>query len=330
MTHTNHNYLPGIRTLTAITLDGALSDEARRARIYAGEILIHPPTASSLELCALARTMLEEAFGTKDTEHAQFHMPAAEYARVLGELKPRFIHHPRSKQFIRGILAELRCDEHETYFDVPRLRSATSDNYLTTGIAYAFHPHRDTWYSAPMCQINWWIPVYEIESRNAMAFHPRYWDNPLPNSSAGYDYQRWIAMSRFNAAQHVGTDTREQPKALVPVEAEPDLRLLPPVGGIILFSAAQLHSTVPNTSSRTRFSIDFRTVNVADARAKRGAANCDSVCTGTAMPDFLRASDLEHVPADIVAQYMPGHPQPARLQTAPDVRPATRRDEIPA
>ena len=57
---------------------------------------------------------------------------------------------------------------------VRRMRSSTSDGYLTTGIAYAWHPHRDTWYSAPQCQINWWMPIYEIVSENAMAFHPRY------------------------------------------------------------------------------------------------------------------------------------------------------------
>jgi hypothetical protein len=48
----------------------------------------------------------------------------------------------------------LRFAEH-VIFDMPRLRSSTSDNYLTTGIAYEWHPHRDTWYSAPQCQINW-------------------------------------------------------------------------------------------------------------------------------------------------------------------------------
>ncbi len=38
---------------------------------------------------------------------------------------------------------------------------------LIGGIAYAFHAHRDTWYSAPMCQINWWIPIFEVNGGNA-------------------------------------------------------------------------------------------------------------------------------------------------------------------
>ena len=47
-----------------------------------------------------------------------------------------------------GVLTDLGADPEKTYWTVPRMRTATSNSYLTTGIAYASHPHRDTWYSA--------------------------------------------------------------------------------------------------------------------------------------------------------------------------------------
>ena len=105
------------------------------------------------------------------------------------------------------------CDQADTYFDVPRMRSSTSDDFLTTGIAYAFHPHRDTWYSAPMCQLNWWLPISGLNADNGMAFHPTYWAKSLRNSSSIFDYQRWNQVNRFSAAKQIGTDTRPQPKA---------------------------------------------------------------------------------------------------------------------
>ena len=40
---------------------------------------------------------------------------------------------------------------------------------------------------------------------------------------------------------------------------------------MILFSGAQLHETVPNTTGLARYSIDFRTVNFDDASPHRGA-----------------------------------------------------------
>ena len=185
----------------------------------------------------------------------------------------------------------------------------SSGEYLSSGIAYAFHPHRDTWYSAPFSQINWWLPMFPLRHDNCMAFHPQHWSNPLRNTSSEYNYQEWNRTSRFAAAQQIGKDTREQPKATEPVALDPQIRLLPPPGGLIIFSAAQLHSTVPNTSGRTRYSIDFRTVHVDDARALKGAVNIDSYCTGTTMGDYLHGTDLTHLPADASAPYDAGHPK---------------------
>ena len=297
--------------MNSVFFDAPMPDEMRRKLIYAGQLIVYPPVQSSLALVELAREMVSEAFGTLDPVTAQFHMPVEQYAALLADLKPRFIHNPRSKECIRGILAELGCDLAKTYFDVPRMRTATSDSYLTSGIAYAFHPHRDTWYSAPFSQINWWIPIYEIEAGNAMAFHPGYWNRPVRNGSAQYDYAEWNRVSRHTAAQHVKTDSRKQPKPEEPMDLDPQIRLLPPPGGIILFSAAHMHSTVPNTTGRTRFSIDFRTVHIEDVEALDGAPNVDSYCSGTSMNDYLRGTDLSHIPAELVARYEPGPPRPA-------------------
>ena len=164
-----------------------------------------------------------------------------------------------------------------------------------------------------MCQINWWLPIRGLTADNGMAFHPAYWSQGLRNSSYIYDYQRWNQENRFNAAQQIKTDARPQPKALEPVPLQPDIRLLPPAGGIIVFSGAQLHSSVPNCSGRTRSSIDFRTVHVGDALGLKGAPNIDSKCTGSTMHDYLRCSDLAHLPATALKLYEPGPPQPALM-----------------
>jgi hypothetical protein len=289
-----------------IYFDANVSDDVRRNELYDGQLFTYSPTSSSTELVRFARQLIADAFDGLDPETAQYHMPVEQYAARLADLKPKFIHHPTSKELVRGILRELHCDLERTYFDVPRMRTATSDNYLTSGIAYAFHPHRDTWYSAPQCQLNWWIPVFELESGRSMALHPGYWARAVRNSSRGYNYEEWNKTNRFTASQHVGTDTRVQPKAEEPMDLNPQVRVVTPVGGILVFSAAQIHSTVPNTTGRTRFSIDFRTVHIDDVSAMRGAPNVDSACTGTTMKDYLRGSDLSKIPASLIAMYEPG------------------------
>lgn len=289
-----------------IFIDSKMSDDDRRRELYQGAIFAHSPSANAVKLCALARALAEEAFSPLDPREVQGSLSAERTAEILSVLKPRFIHHPAAKEYIQGMLSELGCDPAKTYFDVPRLRTAFPGDYLKSGIAYAFHPHRDTWYSAPLCQINWWMPVYPISSENCMAIHPHYWTHSVRNSSSEYNYHQWNRESRQVAAQHIKMDTRVQPRPDEPVELEPQIRLICEPAGVYQFSAAQLHSTVPNTSKMTRYSIDFRTVHADDVWSRAGAPNIDSACTGTSLGDFLKVKDLSHLQPDALALYENG------------------------
>ena len=248
--------------MTNVLFDSQDDEARRRTRLYAGDIYVYSATPATRALCEFAAELSEEAFAPHEPSSAQHHLPVEEYVEILKVLKPKFIHHPRCKEIIPEILREFDCQLEQTYFDVPRLRTACAGDYLNTGMAYAFKPHRDTWYSPPMSQINWWLPIYPICAENTMAFHPAYWKKAVPNNSAKFNYQDWNTGGRVAAAsQSLKKDTRFQSAAIGELELEPDVRITCPPGGLILFSAAHLHSTVPNTSQSTRFSIDFRTVD---------------------------------------------------------------------
>ncbi len=289
--------------MNTVYVDSPVNDDKRRQRLYAGQLFVISPRPTTIALCEFAKSMIEEAFGSIDPLEAQYHMPVEEYVAIVGPLKPKFIHHPETKKLLRNVVADCGCDLNKTYVDVPRLRMVTSDGYLTSGVGYAHHLHRDTWYSAPMAQLNWWLPIYDIESESSMAFHPVYWAKGVKNGSAEFNYYDWNSEGRKNAARHVKTDTRKQPKAEETIETEPQIRLIVPPGGVILFSAAQMHSTVPNTTGRARYSIDFRTVNVADLRAGVAAPSVDSHPVGTSLRDFVRGSDGDPMPEDVVKKY---------------------------
>lgn len=310
--------------MNSIYFDAGMSDAERRRRLFEGQLFVYSPRPSTAALCAFGREMAEEAFAPLDARQAQHSLPVEQFAAILAELKPRFIHHPKSKELIRDVLEALGCEPDRVYFDVPRMRTATHANYLSTGIAYAFHPHRDTWYSAPQCQLNWWLPMYDLESENALAFHPRYWSEPVKNGSSEYDYYEWNKTSRRTAAQHIKSDTRKQPHSEEPLELDPQVRVVARAGGLIIFSAAHMHSTVPNTSGHTRFSIDFRTVHLEDVTNFTGAPNIDSASTGTTLRDYLRASDLSRLPESLVAAYDPNPPEDAELIFQPDAAAAQK------
>ena len=287
-----------------------------RERIYQGDIVILEPTETSRRLCRLAADLCWQAFLPLNPVDAHLSIPVEDYVAVLARLKPKFIHHPKAKELIRVILEERAFDVATTYFDVPRLRSMTNREYLSSGIALSFHPHRDTWYSAPPSQINWWVPVFGMTVENGIAFHPEFWDHPIANTSHVYNYEEWKRTCRAAAASQIHKDTRVQPHPLEAADFEAAIKPVVEPGSFILFSAAQLHSSIPNETNDTRFSIDFRTVDIGDIAAFRGAANVDSECTGTTLADYLRADTLEHIADELIQPYVAG------IRKLPAVEPA--------
>jgi hypothetical protein len=97
-------------------------------------------------------------------------------------------------------------------------------------------------------------------------------------------------------------------------ENEPEIRVLPEVGGIILFSGAQLHRTVTHSESLSRYSVDFRTVSERDVQKGLGAANVDSNCMGTALRDFRRAHDNAPIPEELALLLDPIGPEPTDVK----------------
>jgi hypothetical protein len=305
-----------------LSLAPPCSEQDRRRALYEGDLMVFPPSPSTIALADFARGLVEEAFSPLDPRHAHERMSVQEVVQILMHLKPHFIHHATTKALLQRVLVDYGCSPDQTYQDVPRLRVAFPKDFLSTGIAYAHHPHRDTWFSAPPSQLNWWMPLYDFDAAQGMAFHPSHWDRAVRNDSEAFDYYRWNAEGRRNAAQHVGKDTRKQPHALEPLDLTPDLRLVVPTGGIILFSGDHLHSTVPNATPVARWSIDFRTVNLEDLGLRRGAPVRDVACTGTSVRDFRRVRDLEPIPEKIVAMYETGRPEAGIATFTPDDKPA--------
>lgn len=113
-----------------------------------------------------------------------------------------------------------------------------------------------------------------------------------------------IKTGRKAAPKLVKTDQRRQSEALETVETNPDLRIVTEPGGLLIFSAAHMHATVPNTSGETRFSIDFRTVHVDDLVSEKGAANIDRDCSGTTIDDYLCGEQFTQLPDAIRTQYV--------------------------
>lgn len=290
--------------MATVHIDPSFDDGERRRRLFAGDVIVYTHVPEIAAFAEFTRGLVTEALAPEEPTGVHTRRSPDELADILIEFKPKFIHHPESIAHVRRVVTALGADDDEVYADVPKLRTAFPVGGLNTGIAYAFQAHRDTWYAAPRQQVNWWMPVWPVQADNIMEFYPRWFGREIPNNSGDYDYyvaNAWRGRIKdFSGAK----DMRVHPAPTGEFGAdEPRLCLVPPVGGVMLFSGDQLHASIPNTSAATRYSIDFRTVHIDDVRSGAGAPCADVRCVGTALRDFRRLSDSAELTEEEVAPY---------------------------
>ena len=275
--------------MPAFLTDPDIPAEELRQRLYHGDLVILTRLQALTEFVDYMREELAGLFAPHDPEHAHEHVDPLEMSELLREWKPRWIHAERSRELVRAIIAEAGFEPTFTHYDVPKPRTSFPVGHLTTGIAFAFPWHRDVWYSAPAQQVNWWLPVFPVRETNAMAFDLASFAASVPNTSDGFDYYENNAR-RFNTAKSVGKEAQARPGA---IDHTPGVEVIPvpAPGQVLLFSGAQLHTSIPNTSGVARYSVDFRTVDTRDLVDGRGAPLVDADCTGTAIRDFVSIKD---------------------------------------
>ena len=127
-------------------------------------------------------------------------------------------------------------------------------------------PHRDTWGSGIMAQVNWWLPLYPLADTRTMLLWPDAFRRPIANTSGEWNFDTFR-----NRGQ------RDYP--LLPVArvrpAHRGVPVLIEAGQLLGFSAAHLHAGVSDASGRTRLGVDTRSVWEPDRNAGRGAPNVD-------------------------------------------------------
>jgi Phytanoyl-CoA dioxygenase (PhyH) len=282
-----------------------------RQTLYAGHLVLLTQLSSVGRLVDFTREQLEKLFRPHDPEAAHEHFDKVEMARLLGVWKPSYIHSETAQALVCDIIREAGLPAAGTHYDLPKPRTSFPTGHLTTGIAYAFPWHRDTWYSAPRQQLNWWLPIYPVREDNAMTFDLGSFDQAVDNTSEHFDYYR-NNVARLQTASQVTREEQARPAAPGHT-ARQELVVLPAPGAVLLFAGTHLHASIPNASGRARFSVDFRTVDVADVEAGRGAPTVDVHCTGTAIRDFLNVANGAPFAEETVVRLFGAPPADAML-----------------
>jgi hypothetical protein len=275
--------MPALRVVS-----GALEDGQRRGSVYGGDLLVFEKVPPMVDLCAYADALIREAVETDDPVRAQFGLERDEYLSRVEALQRRFRKDGTAKELFFAALGHVGVDLRRTFWDWLYLRvSPHGDEHAgrrTAGLGF----HRDTWSSNVYAQTNWWAPIYPITAGRTVAFYPGYWEEPLKNTSRGWDLEE-IRAGR--------SDAPVVPGPAETVDPAPELRPVIEPGDLLCFSGAHLHASVPNATGVARFSVEVRTVDAGDAADGRGAPNVDGEAPRVASGWFRHVEDGTPLPA---------------------------------
>ncbi len=261
------------------------SGAALRAAIYAGQMFKLPRCPASETLVSCAWACLRAAFeDVARPRRAQHQLPIGDLLRRLTTARRRLAADPVVLRACADLLDHHGLDPGAHVADDLRLRAVLSGGHEHPDAAPVYVAHRDTWYANPRCQLNWWIPLHDVDPADAFDLYPTAFRRTISNDSAAFDYQRFISRAGWQAEGPTPgityPGTTQGVAGLAPVSAAARR------GEVVVFSAAHLHQTREHAEGQTRFSVDLRTAHLADHAAGRGAPDPDNASTGAAVEDY--------------------------------------------
>ena len=244
-------------------------------RAFRGELILFRKLDALDALLGHARDIAFAAFDDPVADEGR--LDSGAWREKAMAARRRFMRSEEVPDLLCALFAELGFDPETTYRDRAILRFQPGRAACRTRRLRDLPPHRDTWGSNLMNQLNWWAPVFPVEAGATMEIWPGYFDRPIPNSSAEWD---------FDTLRAAGGNYPLLPEAARPEEPGEPVLIEP--GTLLCFSGAHLHASRPNRTGRTRISIDLRTVDTGDGA---GAPNVDGYAPRTGYDWFHRLSD---------------------------------------
>lgn len=235
-----------------------------------GDLLVWRQVPALLELVRLSDARLRAGFGV-DPLQAEAHFSPDDYLKTVRRLRAAFKADDAINVAFKRALVEIGLAAGDCYWDPLQLRVVPAQATHHGRRIMPLPAHRDNWGSNIGQQINWWTPIYPIGPGRTIVFYPRYFDQPIANSSADWDFEilkRLMAEGKADQYPVLPTLRAELPASeAMPVVIEP--------GDMLAFSGQHLHGSVATDLTATRFSIESRTVNLAHIRDGLTAPNVD-------------------------------------------------------
>jgi hypothetical protein len=265
-------------SIKIIHINNTIDDKERSELLFSGHLLVYRQRESMSELIEFTKNLLKEHLHELDPVDAQQQLNKESFLKAMGAAQTQFRCSEQARQLFFRVLVECGVDPKTCYYDHFPLRVVPfAEEHQGAGRAAIGH-HRDTWGSNINSQQNWWAPIFDLTTERTIALYPDYWEKPLANTTASWCFKKLLE-KRNQAPTERSFDYPSAPIPMEEVNEEGVVKVLIQPGDVLNFASAQLHASVPNTSSATRFSVEMRTVNVDDLKTMRQAPNVDNAGT---------------------------------------------------
>jgi hypothetical protein len=257
--------------MSLATLTPGPSDtHAIGAAAFGGALLVWRRLPALLTLCTRADELLRAGF-EGDPLHAEQRFAPDEYLKRVRRLRAAFRGDEIINVAFKRALTETGLGAGDCFWDPLQLRVVPTRGSHHGRRIMPLPAHRDNWGSNIPQQLNWWSPIYPLSEGRSILFYPAYFDRPVANSSAEWDFDTLKRlMSEGKADQYpvlpVLTET-------LPAEAAEAVVIEP--GDMLAFSGQHLHGSIATDASATRFSVESRTVSLGHVTSGLAAPNVD-------------------------------------------------------
>ncbi len=275
-------------------------------KILSGEVVqsLRPP--SLREFLELLQSRVATYFPSAD--------PRLEVAKLSTDIHMFRMHQLREEiktdpiflEAFHPLWQELGIDFSEVYLDALRIRCVPNLFQEIPEAQSLAYLHRDPWYANPQCQLNFWIPIYEVAKGDGFRIYPDYFTIPISNNSGLFSYDEWIELGGFQS----NGDTNGRKKIFPSPDVDPDVQESIDVcgeeGEMVCFASHHLHGTSPNLSGKARFSLEVRFVLKSHLEQRIGPRRIDNFSTGTSLQHMYDLIYRRPVSPELIAHYEAG------------------------
>lgn len=260
-----------------------------REKIFEGTVFLTPPTAISLNLVSRINQLISEVLEISEIRHAHEWLTPEDFFEKIGQLRKTIYLEPEYQHLTFDILEACGIARDRCAFDPFRLRVVTPNGHLNKRAAPVYFPHRDTWYAHPQSLIVLWIPLHDLKEEETFVFYPDYYQREVPNNSEVFDYDDWI---KDGPELKIGWQNKETglkgnyPRSIPDFDAGEGVGFSAKAGQCLFFAGSHFHKTLPQNTTKTRYSLDVRFVHLDDLTT-RYAPNVDNRSKGNILKDYI-------------------------------------------